>query len=77
MSNPLDHYKAEANSIRRAVLLAAERHYAQETGWYRMVYLFGIPSTILSAIAEIQLQGQIFIIPLRKTMNLFITKLDS
>ena len=43
--------RAEAQSIRRAALLAAERHYAAESPWYHMVYWLGIPATVLAALS--------------------------
>jgi hypothetical protein len=51
MVDTLEHYRAEADYIRKAALVGAERHYAAETPWYYAIYWLGIPSTILSAIA--------------------------
>jgi hypothetical protein len=51
MVEVIEQYRAEADRIRGASLWAAERHYAAETPWYYAVYWFGIPTTVLSAIA--------------------------
>ncbi|MGA2595958.1 MAG: SLATT domain-containing protein [Bryobacteraceae bacterium] len=46
-----DQIKDEAARLEQLCLLAAERHYAAETPWYRANYFLGIPSTIVAAIA--------------------------
>jgi hypothetical protein len=52
MVEAIERYRAEAERIRKAALLAAERHFAAETPWYHWTYWLGLPSTILSAIAS-------------------------
>lgn len=51
MDEERERIRAEALSIRRTALLAAERHYAAESPWYYMVYWLGIPATMLAALS--------------------------
>jgi hypothetical protein len=42
-----------AEHVRRAALVAAERHYAAETPWFYSSYWIGLPTALLSAIAGV------------------------
>jgi hypothetical protein len=56
----VDRIRAEALQIRRAALISAERHFAAESPWFRMVYWLGLPAAVLSAIASAAAFTQVF-----------------
>jgi len=51
MAEEQDSIRSEADHIRRAALVGAERHYIAETTWYATALLIGIPATCLAAVA--------------------------
>lgn len=42
----------EAEHLRRAALVAAERHYAAETRWFHSNYWIGLPAAVFSSLAS-------------------------
>lgn len=42
----------EAEHLRRAALVAAERHFAAETRWFHSSYWIGLPAAVLASLAS-------------------------
>jgi len=47
-----DRLAHEAEYLRRAALVAAERHFAAETRWFHSSYWIGLPAAVLSSLAS-------------------------